>query len=166
MTHDQSEAFAISDRIVVMNAGRIEQIGSQADIYVHPATSFVAEFIGANNGFAATVVGVEGTGEAARVVVATEGLTLRCPDRSDFAPGQAVLAYVRPENIVVLGESDGAGFENIVEGTVDRVIFEGATAQMRIDVGGRLIRRTSLAVSASRSSSARPGCVLASPRSP
>ena len=52
VTHDQSEAFAISDRIVVMNAGRIEQIGTQTDIYLHPRTHYVAEFIGANNGLA------------------------------------------------------------------------------------------------------------------
>ena len=166
VTHDQSEAFAISDRIVVMNAGRIEQIGSQSDIYVHPATSFVAEFIGANNGFAATVVGTEGTGESARVVVTTDGGQLRCLSRSEFAPGQAVLAYVRPENIVVLGESDGAEFENVLEGTIDRVIFEGATAQMRIDVGGRLIRADISVASASRSSSAKVGCASASTRSP
>src|SRR6186997_2150864 len=50
VTHDQSEAFAISDRIVVMNAGRVEQIGTQTDIYLQPQTRFVAEFIGANNG--------------------------------------------------------------------------------------------------------------------
>ena len=49
VTHDQSEAFAISDRIVVMNEGRVEQIGTQTDIYLHPQTRFVAEFIGANN---------------------------------------------------------------------------------------------------------------------
>ena len=52
VTHDQSEAFAISDRIVVMNAGRVEQIGTQTDIYLRPQTRFVAEFIGANNGLA------------------------------------------------------------------------------------------------------------------
>src|SRR5215470_4197648 len=63
VTHDQSEAFAISDRIVVMNAGRIEQIGTQTDIYLHPQTPFVAEFIGANNSLVGIVTQVEGTGE-------------------------------------------------------------------------------------------------------
>jgi ABC-type Fe3+/spermidine/putrescine transport system ATPase subunit len=52
VTHDQSEAFAISDRIVVMNAGRIEQIGTQTEIYLHPRTPFVAEFIGIRTGSA------------------------------------------------------------------------------------------------------------------
>ncbi len=140
VTHDQSEAFAISDRIVVMNGGRIEQIGTQTDIYMHPQTTFVAEFIGANNGLAATVVGTDGTGESARVVVSADGLSLRCRSRSAFVTGQAVLAYVRPENVDVLAESEGAEYDNVVEGVIDRVIFEGATAQMRVDVGGRLLR--------------------------
>ena len=69
VTHDQSEAFAISDRIVVMNAGRVEQIGTQTEIYLHPRTPFVAEFIGATNGFSGTVTGRDGEGDAARVLV-------------------------------------------------------------------------------------------------
>ena len=73
VTHDQSEAFAISDRIVVMNAGRIEQIGSQIDIYTRPATPFVAEFIGANNSLVGTVTATEG----AEATVAADG----CPRR-------------------------------------------------------------------------------------
>src|SRR4051794_17690393 len=60
VTHDQSEAFAISNRIVVMNSGRVEQIGTQTDIYLHPETPFVAEFIGATNGFAGRVSAIEG----------------------------------------------------------------------------------------------------------
>ena len=63
VTHDQSEAFAISDRIVVMNAGRVEQIGTQTEIYLQPQTRFVAEFIGANNGLEGTVASVDGSGE-------------------------------------------------------------------------------------------------------
>jgi spermidine/putrescine transport system ATP-binding protein len=140
VTHDQSEAFAISDRIVVMNGGRIEQVGTQTDIYVHPETPFVAEFIGANNSLAATVLGTEGEGESACVLASVDGMTLRCHGRSEFSAGQAVLAYIRPENVVVLGESEGDGYENVLEGEIDRVIFEGPTAQMRVDVGGRVIR--------------------------
>ena len=66
VTHDQSEAFAISDRIVVMNAGRVEQIGTQTDIYLQPRTPFVAEFIGANNVIPGVVesVGAAGGGGA------------------------------------------------------------------------------------------------------
>jgi len=140
VTHDQSEAFAISDRIVVMNAGRIEQIGSQTDIYLRPATPFVAEFIGANNGLIGTVTAVDGEGEAARVTVAARTLTLRCRALDAFAVGERALAYIRPENITVLDDGAGAGYDNVVEGVIDRVIFEGASAQLRVDVGGYELR--------------------------
>jgi putative spermidine/putrescine transport system ATP-binding protein len=140
VTHDQSEAFAISDRIVVMNAGRAEQIGTQTDIYLHPETPFVAEFIGANNGMAGTVTVVDDDGDEARVTFEADGLTLRSRWRRGLTVGQAVLAYVRPENVAVLGDTDGDGYDNVVEGVIDRLIFEGATAQLRVDVGGRELR--------------------------
>jgi putative spermidine/putrescine transport system ATP-binding protein len=140
VTHDQSEAFAISDRIVVMNAGHIEQIGKQADIYLNPETSYVAEFIGANNGLAGTVVSSDGDGDAARITVSARGLSLRCQARAPLNTGQAVLAYVRPENITVLDDTELGAYENVVEGVIDRVIFEGPTAQLRVDVGGHELR--------------------------
>src|SRR5947207_9274783 len=102
VTHDQSEAFAISDRIVVMNAGRAEQVGTQTDIYLHPQTPFVAEFIGANNGLTGTVTGTDGAGDDARMLVAADGLTLRARPRPDVRAGDQVLVYLRPENLVVL----------------------------------------------------------------
>jgi putative spermidine/putrescine transport system ATP-binding protein len=140
VTHDQSEAFAISDRIVVMNAGRAEQIGTQTDIYMEPRTPFVAEFIGANNSIPGTVTELEGTPETGRTVVAASGLTLRCRNRPGIGPGDSVLVYVRPEDIKVLDEGAEGGHENVVDGTIDRVIFEGPTAQLRVDIGGREIR--------------------------
>jgi putative spermidine/putrescine transport system ATP-binding protein len=140
VTHDQSEAFAISDRIVVMNAGRAEQIGTQTDIYLHPETPFVAEFIGANNGMAGTVTGVDDAGDESQVTFSADGLTLRSRGRPGLVVGQAVIAYIRPENVAVIGEADGDGYDNIIEGEIDRLIFEGATAQLRVDVGGRELR--------------------------
>ena len=140
VTHDQSEAFAISDRIVVMNSGRVEQVGSQTDIYLHPETPFVAEFIGATNGFAGTVRRIEGTGDQARTIVAVDDLELRCPTTDGLAPGDPVLIYVRPENITLLEDGQSGAFENVLEGVVDRVIFEGPSAQLRVGVGGRELR--------------------------
>jgi putative spermidine/putrescine transport system ATP-binding protein len=137
VTHDQSEAFAISDRIVVMNAGRVEQIGTQTDIYLHPRTPFVAEFIGATNGFQGTVAAADGQD---RVTVSADGLSLRCRSRDRLAVGDQVLVYLRPENVDVLNDGDTSGYDNVVEGVIDRVIFEGPTAQLRVDVGGREIR--------------------------
>ncbi len=139
VTHDQSEAFAISDRIVVMNAGRVEQIGTQTDIYLHPRTPFVAEFIGATNGFRGTVTGRDGKGDAARLLVTSDGLELRCRNDLSIAVGASVVAYVRPEDVQVLLDGEGA-FDNVIEGSIDRVIFEGPTAQVRVDIGGREFR--------------------------
>ncbi len=140
VTHDQSEAFAISDRIVVMNEGRVEQIGTQTDIYLHPRTPFVAEFIGANNSLPGTVSDVRTEGEATFVTVSAGSLTLRGPAYEPFAVGDPVLVYVRPEDVAVLDEGELPGHANVVEGVIDRVIFEGATAQLRVDVGGREVR--------------------------
>jgi ABC-type Fe3+/spermidine/putrescine transport system ATPase subunit len=142
VTHDQSEAFAISDRIVVMNAGRIEQIGVQTDIYLRPRTPFVADFIGANNGFAGTVTAIQDgvDGDEQSVTLVASGMELRSKQLSELRIGQAVIAYVRPENIAVLGDGDAADFDNVVEGVIDRVIFEGPTAQLRVDVGGHELR--------------------------
>ena len=143
VTHDQSEAFAISDRIVVMNAGRVEQIGTQTDIYLQPQTRFVAEFIGANNGLEGTVTGIEGSGEDGRATVRVGDLTLRAHARDGLSVGDPVIAYLRPEDVRVLEEGEGTEdgrWPNIVEGVVDRVIFEGPTAQLRVDLGGREIR--------------------------
>jgi putative spermidine/putrescine transport system ATP-binding protein len=139
VTHDQSEAFAISDRIVVMNGGRVEQVGTQTDIYLNPQTPFVAEFIGATNGFGGTVTGHDGDGDAVRVVVASDGLTLRSRRDPSIAIGTAVVAYVRPEDVRVLSDGE-VGYDNVVEGSIDRVIFEGPTAQVRVDIGGREFR--------------------------
>jgi ABC-type Fe3+/spermidine/putrescine transport system ATPase subunit len=140
VTHDQSEAFAISDRIVVMNAGRAEQVGTQTDIYLHPETPFVAEFIGANNGMSGIVTGVDDAGDESQITFAADGLTLRSRGRPGLVVGQSVIAYVRPENVAVLGDADGDGYDNVIEGVIDRLIFEGATAQLRVDVGGRELR--------------------------
>jgi ABC-type Fe3+/spermidine/putrescine transport system ATPase subunit len=140
VTHDQSEAFAISDRIVVMNSGRVEQIGTQMEIYLGPKTEFVAEFIGANNGLAGTVTGIEGAGDAARTIVSSGEFVLRTRTLAPATIGDRVVAYLRPEDVTVLQEGEAADFENVIEGTIERVIFEGPTAQLRVDVGGRQLR--------------------------
>jgi ABC-type Fe3+/spermidine/putrescine transport system ATPase subunit len=136
VTHDQSEAFAISDRIVVMNQGRIEQIGMQTDIYLHPQSAFVAEFIGANNSLEGHVTGVAGD----TVVVQAGALTVHCPLRDGLQAGEAVIAYIRPENIIVLKDGDSTTHRNVVEGTVEQIIFEGSTAQLHVEVAGQRLR--------------------------
>ena len=136
VTHDQSEAFAISDRIAVMNQGLIEQIGNQTDIYLNPQSDFVAEFIGANNRLAGQVAGLE----AELMLIQTEGLTIRCPIQPNLHPGDPVMTYIRPENITVLRNGEGRSYRNLVEGTVEQIIFEGSTAQLHVKVAGQTLR--------------------------
>ena len=144
VTHDQSEAFAISDRIVVMNGGRVEQIGSQTDIYLQPRTGFVAEFIGANNALPGTVVELVPAAQEVpsgehRFRIRSGELTLSCRSRLPVTVGDSVVAYLRPEDLAVV-DDDGASYRNVVEGEVERVIFEGPTAQLRVRVAGREMR--------------------------
>ena len=136
VTHDQSEAFAISDRIAVMNQGRIEQIGTQTDIYLKPESDFVAEFIGANNRLGGQVTTVTDDQTEVRI----NGLLLHCPAQSKLQPGDEVVAYVRPEDISVLRDEDDGTYRNLVEGNLDQIIFEGSTAQLHVDVAGQLLR--------------------------
>ena len=140
VTHDQSEAFAISDRIVVMNAGRAEQVGTQTEIYLRPETPFVAEFIGATNALEGRVAAIDGAGEEARARVEVGGLEIRSRFRPGMAVGDRVLVYLRPENLVVVQDGQEGRFENVVEGDIERVIFEGPTAQLRVAVAGRELR--------------------------
>jgi len=157
VTHDQSEAFAISDRIVVMNAGRVEQIGSQMDIYLAPRTPFVAEFIGANNVLPGVVEAIDAstTTEAGAAAAdaragadaAAVGVTMRSDDlrlrgqaRGTVGVGDRVVAYLRPEDIHVLDEGAAPGQPNVVDADVERVIFEGPTVQLRVRVGDRPLR--------------------------
>lgn len=140
VTHDQSEAFAISDRIFVMNQGQVEQAGTQFDIYLHPQTEFVAEFIGANNALAGKVVGVTERGGERIVQLEAQGLDLACRDEWGVQARQEVLAYIRPENIRVLDNHAGETFLNNVEGVVEKIVFEGSTVHFDARVGDALLR--------------------------
>jgi spermidine/putrescine transport system ATP-binding protein len=94
ITHDQSEALVLSDRVGVMNHGRFEQLGSPQELYYSPATSFVAGFVGANNRLAGTALAIEG----ALVELATGGgWRVRARAHAALATGAAVEAFIRPE---------------------------------------------------------------------
>jgi ABC-type Fe3+/spermidine/putrescine transport system ATPase subunit len=97
VTHDQSEAFAISDRIFVMNQGRVEQAGTQLDIYLRPATEFVANFVGDNNALSGKVLTIQDGGDGQRqATVAAGGVTLSAHAPAGIAAGDAVRAKMSP----------------------------------------------------------------------
>jgi iron(III) transport system ATP-binding protein len=130
VTHDQVEAMTLSDRIVVMNEGRIEQIGSPSEIYRHPRTRFVADFIGQANFVEGKVESLrDGT---LRLEALGTMLTAEAPD-DDFQAGEPVTLVVRPEMI----EIDPA--EGQVTGLVRRATYLGNVVEYDIEVEGQLL---------------------------
>lgn len=143
VTHDQSEAFAISDRIFVMNRGRIEQAGTQLDIYLRPASEFVANFVGDNNALRGTVTSVEELGPEGRAAtVNANGVLLRGFAPPALARGDHVLAFVRPENIEILTDGDGVEEPGVVTADVEQVVFEGPTVRLVTHVNGQPLKVT------------------------
>ena len=124
VTHDQAEALGLSDRIAVMHAGRIEQLGSPREIYERPATRFVADFIGAS-----TVL----RGHAAAVdrVTLAGGETLRVLGLSGLRAGDAIDLAIRPERIRLAG---GPG-ENVMDGRVTGVVYQGVQTELTVEIG-------------------------------
>src|SRR5215218_2946099 len=110
VTHDQSEAFAISDRIFVINQGRVEQSGTQLDIYLRPRSEFVANFVGDNNALRGRVVDLSAESADGRTATVTAGnVRLQAFAAPGMQVGDEVLAFVRPENIEVLSDGSGDG---------------------------------------------------------
>ena len=128
VTHDQSEALTMSDRIAVFNHGVIEQIGSLRDIYDHPRTKFVAEFIGETNLLEGTVK--EHGGEGTTIALASDR-QLTVPRSEALAPGARVLVSVRPERIQ-LGPASIAASNRLPTRVLDSV-YQGDHLRVQLD---------------------------------
>jgi iron(III) transport system ATP-binding protein len=124
VTHDQIEAMTTADRIVVMNQGRIEQIGTPEEIYQAPNSEFVARFIGGTN-----ILKGRGTADG---VVACDGFSLRCGQGQPAASGQTAVS-VRMHNIQLLTEQPH-NRDNVAAGTVVRQIYLGALRDYLVEL--------------------------------
>jgi ABC-type Fe3+/spermidine/putrescine transport system ATPase subunit len=122
VTHDQDEAFEMSDRIVLLNHGHIEQMGTPEELYDAPATRFVAEFIGEANLIAGSIVAINGGGSV-RVRLPGDIELAATSDIADFRQGDSALVMVRPERIE-LSQVRPGGLD-AVEATVKRRVFSG-----------------------------------------
>ncbi len=129
VTHDQTEALTMSDRIAVMNHGTVEQIGTGREVYERPRTRFVATFLGDSNLFAARVE-ARGPGET---LLRAAGQRLVAPPAAAGA-GDAVVLCVRPERVRLLAPTGPApaGYENRIDARVQDVIFKGAFIEYRL----------------------------------
>ena len=127
VTHDQEEALELSDRIVVMSEGHVEQIGTPFEIYNFPATGFVASFVGTLNAVEAMVV------DAARQRLSIGGQEIGTAATVQGSPGAKVMVALRPE-MVSIGGAGGEG-HNRLPATVTDVAFLGSVVRISTTVG-------------------------------
>jgi spermidine/putrescine transport system ATP-binding protein len=120
VTHDQEEALTMSDRIAVMNSGRIEQIGTPEEVYEHPATRFVAEFIGDTNLIDGRVTAID----AGVATVSTAEFAVRGRTRPGVELGDAASISVRPENAILLDTPDDDPWA--LSGVIEDMIYTGS----------------------------------------
>ncbi len=131
VTHSQSEAFAMANRVVIMNEGRILQVGAPREVYRAPANRFVAEFVGANNIMSGRVTAVDGEGFVAET--AAGSVRARAPGGGPYRVGDAVTLVVSADR-VSLSEVPGTA-ENRLAGALISEEFVGAVVTLHLDIG-------------------------------
>ena len=121
VTHDQEEAMNMSDRIAIMDSGRIEQIGRPADIYENPANQFIARFLGEANLIAGTIEAADGEADGIAVLRTVGGLRLRARADNTVLAGAQVNLFVRPERVRI-GRDQGAAADHATNRVAGRVV--------------------------------------------
>ena len=137
VTHDQEEALTMSDRVAVMSAGRLQQIGSAFEIYDRPRNRFVADFIGETNLLDVSIERIEKGRALCRL---TSGATLLCPALNDVRPGSSGHVSIRPERLSLKPPS---GADGEITGIVERLVYLGTDTQYqtRLDDGTEIVVR-------------------------
>jgi spermidine/putrescine ABC transporter ATP-binding subunit len=130
VTHDQAEALALSDRVAIMNRGRLQQLGTPEEIYESPNSRFVAEFIGLSNFLDGRVEAISGDA----MTVAAAGLVVQTPVLPGVGPGQKVLLFLRPNEIELL-PAVAASAVNVFPAKVEKTTYLGDTMDYRLTVG-------------------------------
>ncbi|MEV6347308.1 ABC transporter ATP-binding protein [Actinoplanes sp. NPDC051851] len=129
VTHDQGEALTMSDRIAVMNAGLIEQLGTPREIYERPTTRFVAGFIGTSNIVDGRVARIDGSVAALEF---GEGERVLAPVKSGVAQGQELVVSVRPEKIDLHRAAPQDPSVSVLSGTVSEVVYHGTSTNYTV----------------------------------
>jgi ABC-type Fe3+/spermidine/putrescine transport system ATPase subunit len=133
VTHDQAEALALSDRVAVMNEGRVEQVGTPDEIYDQPGSQFVADFIGLSEFIEGTVLSVG----SEKAIVAVDELRFAVPASPKMQPREKLLFFIRPNDIDLFPPGQSGG-ENTFDGVVSKMTYLGDKIDYRIAVGGSL----------------------------
>jgi spermidine/putrescine transport system ATP-binding protein len=159
VTHDQTEAMVMSDRIVVMENGRLVQSGSPTDVYDHPVSAYVANFLGNSNMIAGRITASDGGGTS---IGFQNGEVRSLFSDASLMTGAAAMASIRPEKTKLLsnGETAPEGF-NVLDGTVRTCLFQGNVVRIElsldVDVDSSFFVEVHLLSTANRSDLPRPG---------
>jgi spermidine/putrescine transport system ATP-binding protein len=140
VTHDQDEALSMSDRVVIMRQGRIEQQGTPAAVYDDPATLWAATFVGSSNLISGTVRSV-----GSEVVVETDVAVVVSDHPSDLSAGERAVAVVRPDDVQCTAASSASGDTNCVKGRLAEMLTVGKQVKLVAETAGGLefVARTS-----------------------
>lgn len=142
VTHDQMEATVISDQIVILQAGKVQQVGSPVEIHERPQNEFVARFMGLANLFPGILK--ERVGDQDSIVACEHGGNIRCLADNRFREGDKVLVGARPENIR-LSTAKPTEEDNVIEGVVQSTAYIGSLRDVLVQVSGEVTKvRTDL----------------------
>jgi len=132
VTHDQTEAIAMADRIAVLHDKKIEQVGEPEEIFFRPKTEFVAYFVGAENRYKGSVTEVDS--EKGICKVAIDDLEIVATLREKFSIGDSILAFIRPDDIFLELEKPSISAQNWFKGRIEEALFLGTTSRLRVTV--------------------------------
>jgi iron(III) transport system ATP-binding protein len=149
VTHAQEEALVMSDKIAIMNKGRLVQLGTPEEIYEYPRTKFVADFIGLSDFIPVCVESVDDN----YTQVSFGGALLTASSAPGLLPKQLVTLFIRPNDVVIAGDGQS---QNILTGKVKQTTYLGDCFDYRVQVGDKLVVR----VQANRSQRHAPGDLL------
>lgn len=136
VTHDQGEALTMSDRIAVMNNGKVAQIGTPEDIYERPSTRFVTEFIGESNILNARITSVD----KENCVLDIGGIAVTAPLRSGLSVGDDVVFALRPERVLIGDDARpaaGPACGNTLKFTLKKMTYQGSFSRFLLDFSGQ-----------------------------
>jgi iron(III) transport system ATP-binding protein len=146
VTHDQVEALSISDKVVVLRAGKIMAVGTPKEIYTRPPNEFIASFVGKANMLPGTITSMSGTSSArpgeALAIVETKFGEVRCHlhGSTQVKEGEKTLVTIKPENVVVSANGHQNREANTFPGRVEFTSYLGAFSEVIISIGGEMVR--------------------------